>query len=103
MKNYIIAMLVATAAAGHEGEDNDKMAVAGPGSMPSVEMECYEFDTKMCDMANMRCARVEPENWDFQSNEKVSKWLEESKMKCGDDVKCSDDKMQEFEYERKRF
>ena len=79
MKKFIIALLVATAAAksGNKRDGKD-MARMNPDDMKgmegmqggpagSLERMCWEWDTMECDMQGMRCARVEPDNWDFYS------------------------------------
>ena len=111
-------MLISTAAASTEpacaeGEKwNGKyceympadMATMQPAAMmgpQSMEMECYEWDTMMCDMNKMRCARADPADWNFENTE-ASRRFEEEQKGCVD-AYCKGDVGMRHGQARERF
>ena len=89
MKNLTLAMFVAAVAAGHEGDEERK----GDGEMrgadmakmegppPPLEMMCWEWDQGMCNQFGMRCARVEPSNWDFNETDE-GRMIQKERNNC---------------------
>ena len=69
MKNFIFALLVATAATEEWDKKDDMKGMDASMEAKSLERMCWEWDQMECDMMGMRCAKVQPDIWDFYSTE----------------------------------
>ena len=60
--------------------------------LASMGIECYEWDTSVCDMNGMRCARVELEDWnskftDTDSFQQLHKEMSKDSRQREDDAR----------------